>query len=115
MSSNPVHINNISSKTTIKLKLLSILNLFDGVMTLMWICSSLTEEMNPLMDTIIQYHPVLFASIKICVVNMLIYYIYRNKNTQLKTKLINFVLAVYSAVGLLHVYFSIWLIHFTIF
>lgn len=83
-------------------------------MTLVWICSSLAEELNPLMDAIIQYHPVLFAVVKICIVNMLIYYIYRNKNTQLKTKLINFVLAVYSVLCILHVYFAIWLIHFAI-
>jgi hypothetical protein len=88
------------------------LNLFDGLMTLLWICSSLTEEMNPLMDAIIQYHPVLFAIVKVGFVNLLIYYIYINKNTQLKTKLINFVLAVYLTLFSMHVYFAIWLVYF---
>lgn len=101
----------IKNKLTSKLILLVCCNLFDLIATLLWVCSSLTSESNPLMKLLIEFHPVAFASVKVGIVHCMVLFLYFNKkHTQLITKLINFVLAVYIGICLLHVYFAIQVI-----
>lgn len=100
----------IKNKLTNKLILLVCCNLFDLMATLFWVGSSLTSEANPFMRLLINFHPVLFASVKVGIVHCMVLFLYFNKkHTQLITKLINFVLAVYIGICLLHIYFGIQL------
>jgi hypothetical protein len=45
-----------------------ILNVMDGILTLVWLFTEQATEANPLMDNLIKIHPVLFISVKMALV-----------------------------------------------
>lgn len=47
-----------------------ILNVLDGAFTLFWVLSGMAIETNPIMDLLLQIHPVLFISLKLILVHL---------------------------------------------
>ncbi len=45
-----------------------VLNVLDGILTIIWIFTGRATESNPLMDNLIQFHPVLFIIVKMALV-----------------------------------------------
>jgi len=52
--------------------LMVILNLFDAIVTVALVTSGLSRELNPLMNALINIHPMLFLGVKVFIVTALI-------------------------------------------
>ena len=100
-----IQVDTKNKKLTKNIFLLVTLNAIDAFMTYFWVSNGLAEEANPIMAWLINLHISLFLVGKIAVVSFLgLVLLYIEKNTQLKTRLLNFVLAVYFLVCCLHAY-----------
>jgi len=53
---------------SVLLAALLLLNLFDGLMTLLWVSLELTEEANPLMAVALELHPAVFMAAKLALI-----------------------------------------------
>ena len=61
----------------IALALVLILNCIDLFATITWVELGLAKEANPLMDALLQIHPVLFAAVKIALVSSAVMILWR--------------------------------------
>jgi hypothetical protein len=50
--------------------LLILMNVIDGILTIVWVCSDRAIEVNPLMSLALDIHPAIFMGIKIALVNL---------------------------------------------
>ena len=78
-----------------------ILNMLDGVLTLVWVFSERAEEKNPLMAQIVS-HPVLFITLKMALVGMGSYLLWRFRKKALAVVAIFIAFFVYYWILLLH-------------
>jgi hypothetical protein len=51
-------------------KTVLVLNLFDAILTLIWVRSGRAKEANPLLDELVQGSPVIFVGIKLALVGL---------------------------------------------
>lgn len=52
------------------LKAIVVFNLFDALLTLVWICAGRATEANPLMKDLAESSPVLFVAVKLALVSL---------------------------------------------
>ncbi len=79
-----------------------VLNLIDGVLTLYWVMSGMAVEANPLMDVLLERHPLLFILLKLGLVMMGTYLLWRLRRRAAAVVAIFLVFLVYYWVLLLH-------------
>ncbi|PAE22170.1 hypothetical protein CHH80_01760 [Bacillus sp. 7504-2] len=97
-------------KTSILLLFLSILNLFDGLMTFFGIHFDLINELNPFMNYIIQVDLLLFLSLKaiLSIFLFILAIFFRHRQASIFVKgLLIISLLLYSSVTIVHI---LWLI-----
>jgi hypothetical protein len=101
---------NIKNKNLTKyIVLLGILNAIDAFMTYFWVSNGLAEEANPIMAWLINLHISLFVVGKIAIVSFFsLFLLYIKNNTQLKTRLLYFVLVAYFLVCCLHTFYFLF-------
>jgi hypothetical protein len=79
-----------------------VLNLIDGLATLIWVLTNRATEANPLMAILVEFHPVAFIALKVMLVNLgavlLLRYCYRF----MASAAIMAALIVYSLIVLFH-------------
>ena len=50
--------------------IIMVLNLIDGLATLIWVLTDRATEANPLMAVLVEFHPVAFIALKVMLVNL---------------------------------------------
>ena len=75
--------------------LLNILNSFDAGLTIYWVTNDIAEEANPLMEILLDSSPWLFASVKITLVMLGSFLLYRHKDSRVSWGAISCCLLVY--------------------
>ncbi len=81
---------------------LVVLNGIDGVLTLCWVLSNRAGEANPLMDVLIQTHPLLFMLVKLALVNLGALLLWRLRKVYMVAVPTFFLVLVYSFVMWCH-------------
>jgi hypothetical protein len=79
-----------------------ILNLLDGILTMVWVFSERANEANPLMAPLIEANPVLFIAVKMALVFLGTYLLWRLRKRALAVVAIFAAFLVYYAILILH-------------
>jgi hypothetical protein len=83
-----------------------VLNLADAILTIVWIGTGLAREANPLMETLIVQHPVVFAGAKLGLVGLGSLLLWRHRTRPLAVVAMFVAFLVYYFVLLWHVRFA---------
>jgi hypothetical protein len=83
-----------------------LLNVADGVMTLVWVSAGLAQEANPLMDLLIGLHPSLFMGAKISLVALGCALLWRHVRLPMAAAAIFLLVFVYYSLLLYHLSFA---------
>jgi len=81
---------------------LILLNVLDGVLTITWVSSGMASEVNPLMDRLIQIHPVVFMTTKVTLVSLGALLLWRFRDHALAVGSLYLCVAAYSLLVLYH-------------
>ena len=79
-----------------------VLNLLDGILTMVWVLSERATEANPFMAPLIEAHPVLFIVVKMALVFLGTYLLWRLRKRALAVVAIFVAFLAYYAILLLH-------------
>jgi len=79
-------------------------NLIDAIATSVWVGSNIASELNPLMGGMIEISLSLFLVVKLLIVNLSIYVLWRFKDRVLSKILILPVFVIYVYIVILHCY-----------
>lgn len=85
------------------------LNLIDGLFTVIWTYTGKAIEVNPLMSALIGVNPILFILVKIVLVNLGCLLLYHLRSRRLSIHFAVLALVVYAAIGAYHV-LMFWLV-----
>ncbi len=86
-------------------KALQILNLLDAVFTLFWVSTGLAKETNVLLQNLVSEDPVLFVVVKISLVSLGSFLLWRRRRRPVAVIALIFVFMVYYYVLLVHLRF----------
>lgn len=89
------------------LGLLVVMNLLDGIFTLVWVLSGQATEANPLMALLIDAHPLLFIIFKIALVNLGAILLWRLYHRRFALIAASFCVSVYASILGLHVVMAV--------
>jgi hypothetical protein len=78
------------------------LNLFDAVATLTWLDLGFAEEANPLMEPLIAYCPLCFVAIKMSIVLLVCWFLWREKENTYSFLASKIVFSAYTLLALWH-------------
>jgi len=79
-----------------------ILNVIDGILTIIWVLTNKSTEANPMMDILIQVNPVLFITVKMALVLLGSYLLWRYRKQAAAVVAIFLAFIVYYAILILH-------------
>lgn len=82
--------------------LIFVLNVFDGIMTTLWVVSGTALEANPLMAELIVIHPLLFMFIKLTLIALGSALLWRHRQRPLVVVAIFLLFLVYYVITVLH-------------
>lgn len=91
-------------------KALLVLNLLDAVFTLVWIHAGLASEANALMRELVNHHPISFVVIKLTLVALGSYLLWRRRERPPAVIAIFAMFFIYYLVLLYHLQYSSWLL-----
>ena len=83
-----------------------LLNVVDGLLTLLWVGMGIAQEANPLMDLLIGFHPAIFMSGKLALVALGIALLWRHLRLGVTVVAIFLLLLVYYSLLLYHLSFA---------
>jgi hypothetical protein len=84
-------------------KSILVLNLIDAVLTIYWVRNGLAYEMNPLLAESVQHFPIMFVLIKLSLVGLGVYVLWRNRSNRLAMGAIFVAFAAYFGLFLYHI------------
>lgn len=84
------------------LRIFFLLNVLDGVMTLLWISTGGSTEANPLMAYLLTHGAVAFMVVKVAIGFMVCLSLYAARHTTAAHKTLNVAIAVYALVIAMH-------------
>jgi len=87
-----------------------VLNLLDGILTLVWVKQGLAEEANLFLRGLVHNNPVAFILVKISLVSICSLVLWKNKKQPFAVQGLFLVFAIYSAIFLYHMHFLIILL-----
>ena len=94
------------------LKSIIVLNLLDGILTLVWVKYGLAEEANLFLRGLVHNQPVTFILLKISVVTLCCLFLWKNRSHPFAEKGLFIVFSIYSAIFVYHLHFlNILLFH----
>lgn len=96
------------------IKTVIVLNLIDAIFTLFWVHAGLAEEANILLKDLINNNPVVFVIVKITLVSLGTFLLWRHRKRSLAVIGIFSVFLIYYFVLLYHLKYSNLLIHFLV-
>ena len=78
------------------------LNLFDAIATLSWIKYGIAKEANPLMEPLILPSPLLFISVKMCIVLTVCWFLWKQRENSYTLAASKIVFSAYTVLALWH-------------
>ena len=87
------------------LKSVLVLNLLDGILTLVWVKNGFAEEANLFLRGLVHNSPVVFILVKISIVSICSFVLWENRKHPFAVKGLFLVFAIYSAIFLYHMHF----------
>jgi hypothetical protein len=87
-----------------------VLNLLDALFTLFWVVNGLAREANPLLQTVVQEHPVAFVAAKLSLVSLGSLLLWRYRGRSLAVVAIFVAFLAYYLMLLIHVDYLAWVL-----
>lgn len=87
-----------------------VLNLLDALFTLFWVVNGLAQEANPLLDEIVQQHPLAFVTAKLGLVSLGSLLLWRYRHRPLAVVGIFVAFLAYYGLLLIHVDYLAWVL-----
>ena len=84
--------------------LIFLINAVDGVLTIFWVFSGHATEANPIMDHLIDVDPVVFMAVKLCLVAMGSYLLWRLRYKRVAVVAVFVLFMVYYSILVMHAY-----------
>jgi hypothetical protein len=94
---------------TLLIGMLFVLNAFDAVATVTWVSAGLATEANPLMDHLLELHPVVFVATKLTLVGLCSYLLWRHCDRWLSVAATVVLVGVYYALFAYHLSFPTYM------
>ena len=87
-----------------------VLNAIDAVATVTWVSAGMAYEANPLMAHLLEIHPVVFVGVKVTLVGLCVYLLWRYCDHMLSVVASILLVSVYYALIIYHLSFPTYLV-----